>query len=131
MMSPKLLLLPAALLAAGVALTSPASAEDTNSRQRLQCINLMSMGDTPIINDHTILVKMKFGKPNYKRIDLMAPCPDIGWKGFTHNAESYNELCTSDPLIVNAVPGETCMIKQIVDISDSEAKDLITQSHHK
>ena len=106
---------------AGIALASPTMAAES---QRNSCVNLMSMGDTPVINERTILIHMKSGPSNYKRMDLAGPCNGIEYKGFGHQT-GYNELCTSDTLTSLATPGAVCKIDKIVDISDAEAKDLL------
>ena len=109
---------------AACALTAPAMARDSADGKPLNCINLMSMGETPIINERTVLIKMKSGATNYKRMDLAGPCNGIEYKGFAHQT-GYNELCTSDTLTSLATPGAVCKIDKIVDISDTEAKDLL------
>lgn len=106
------------------ALATPAMARDAGNGKPLTCVNLMSMGETPIINETTVLIHMKTGDTNYKRMDLAGPCNGIEYKGFSHQT-GYNELCTSDTLISNATPGAVCKIDKIVDISDTEAKDLL------
>ena len=102
----------------------PAAARDGADGKPLKCINLMSMGQTPVINDRTILIEMKTGPGKYKRMDLAGPCNGIEYKGFAHQT-GYNELCTSDTLTSLGTPGAVCKIKDISDISDSEAKDLL------
>lgn len=105
-------------------LATPAMARDAADGKPLTCINLMSMGDTPVINETTVLVHMKSGPTNYKRMDLAGPCNGIEYKGFAHQS-NYNELCTSDTLTSLATPGAVCKIDKIVDINDTEAKDLM------
>jgi hypothetical protein len=119
------------VVGAVAAASLPAAARTSSESQEMKCINLMSMGDTPIIDDHTILVKMRAGKVHYKRIDLAAPCPDIGWEGFSYTQDSYDELCTANPLKVRAMPGEVCKIADINDISDTEAKQLLARKDRK
>jgi hypothetical protein len=111
-----------ALLAATALLPMAAHAADDSTK--LSCINLMSVDDTPVINDRTILVKLKAGDVKYKRIDLAAPCTGIDFNGFSHNT-SYNELCSSDTLTPRVTGGGVCKISKIVDISDTEAKELM------
>ena len=106
------------------ALASPAMARDAADGRALTCINLRSMGESPVINERTVLVKMKTGASNYKRMDLAGPCSGIEYKGFGHQT-GYNELCTSDTLVSLATPGAVCKIDRIVDISDDEAKELL------
>ena len=115
------------VLAAAAAGTVPALARDGKDGKPMVCINLMSMDDSPVINDHTILVKMKGGKVPYKRIDLAGPCSGIDYKGFAHDT-NYNELCSSDTL-TSLAEGAVCKIDQIVDISAADAKELM--SHKK
>lgn len=109
---------------AGAALAAPALARDGADGKPLKCINLMSMGETPVINDRTVLIEMKAGPGKYKRMDLAGPCSGIEYKGFAHQT-GYNELCTSDTLTPLATPGAVCKIQDISDISDSEAKELL------
>lgn len=109
---------------AACALAAPAMARDGADGKPLTCINLMSMGETPVINERTVLIKMKGGSTNYKRMDLAGPCNGIEYKGFAHQT-GYNELCTSDTLTSLGTPGAVCKIDKIVDISDAEAKDLM------
>lgn len=109
---------------AATTLASQAMARDDANGKPLTCINLMSMGETPVINETTVLVKMKAGASGYKRMDLAGPCNGIEYQGFSHQT-GYNELCTSDTLVSNATPGTICKIDKIVDISDAEAKDLM------
>ncbi len=109
---------------AATTIASSAMARDAADGKPLTCINLMSMGETPIINETTVLVKMRAGAVNYKRMDLAGPCNGIEYKGFSHQT-GYNELCTSDTLVSNATPGTICKIDKIVDITDAEAKDLL------
>lgn len=106
------------------ALAAPAMARDGADGKPLKCINLMSMGDTPVINERTILIEMKGGPSKYKRMDLAGPCNGIEYKGFAHQT-GYNELCTSDTLTSLATPGAVCKIQDITDISDTEAKELL------
>jgi hypothetical protein len=112
-----------ALLAATALLPMAAQAADG---QRLKCVKLSSMDDSPVINERTVLIKMKIGNVHYKRMDLAAPCTGIEYQGFAHQT-GYDELCTSDTLTPLATGGGVCKIKDIVDISDSEAKELMTK----
>jgi hypothetical protein len=106
--------------------TAPAMARNGSDGQPLACINLMSMGETPVIDERTVLIKMKSGPTNYKRMDLAGPCNGIEYKGFAHQT-GYNELCTSDTLTSLGTPGAVCKIDRIVDITDAEAKALMTK----
>jgi hypothetical protein len=86
-----------------------------------QCINLSFMDNTTILNDSTILVKMK--NQSYKRIDLHGPCNGLGFVGFAHTTPS-NDLCSTDQLTVREPVPVVCPIKQIVDITPTQADQL-------
>jgi hypothetical protein len=120
----KFLTLTALLAVTALPMVAPAQAAEGS---RLKCVRLMSIDDSPVINESTVLLKMKSGQVHYKRIDLAAPCTGIDYQGFSHQT-GYDELCTSDTLIPNVPGGGVCKIKDIVDIGDTEAKDLM--AHH-
>ncbi len=86
------------------------------------CLNLKQIESSPVIDSKTILIKMNAPK-GYKRIDIAAPCGLDSTKSFAHNT-STNELCKTDSLKVLQEPGGFCMIKQIVTITEDEAKAL-------
>jgi hypothetical protein len=87
-----------------------------------QCIPLMEIDHTTVVDEKTILVNMKI-KDAYKRIDLLNSCPGLKFRGFAHKT-SINQLCNSDTLTVIEPVGATCMIDKIVNISPEEAKAL-------
>lgn len=89
----------------------------------IKCIPLMTIDETPIIDDKTILVKLKAGG-RYKRIDLFSSCPGMQFSGYAHSTRT-NELCSTDTLVVLQPVGASCMIKDIIDISEQEAKGLL------
>lgn len=106
------------LLVSGV--TSSVFAADNAARTA--CIPLRSIDQSPVVNDTTIVLKLK--NSSYKRIDLIAPCSGLKLTGgFSHLTHS-DDLCASSTLFVNDQMGVTCSIRQIVDISADEAKTL-------
>lgn len=90
---------------------------------RIVCIPLMNIEETPIIDDKMILLKQR-GGPNFKRIDLFGSCSGIKFSGYAHSTRT-NELCSTDTLVVLQPVGAMCTIKDIVDISEDEAKVLL------
>jgi hypothetical protein len=89
------------------------------------CIPLMTIAETPIIDDKTILLKQK-GPEKYRRIDLLGPCPGMRFNGYAHSTRT-NELCSTDVLVVLEPVGAICTIKDIVDISKDEAQALLSR----
>jgi hypothetical protein len=110
-----------ALMAASVLAAAAARAEGENVGDTQQCINLMQIDSTPVIDTKTILVEMK-GK-GFKRIDLVNNCTGLKFNGFSYST-SINRLCTSDPLKVIDPVGQVCMIDKIVTIDQAEAEAL-------
>ena len=116
----------AAGIAAGCATFAMAHAAGEKVGDTQQCVPLMSIDQTPVIDDKTILIKMK-GRGGYKRIDLINRCSGLKMQeGFAH-ATSTNDLCTTDPLRVLEPVGATCMIDKIVTIDEAEAKQLMAR----
>lgn len=113
-------------LATGVLAAGTVKADGENIGDKQQCIRLQSIDTTPVIDNSTILVKMK-GKEGYKRIDLINKCSGLKIEGGFQHSTSINQLCTSDPLRVIGPVGSTCMIKQIVTIDEAEAKELLAR----
>jgi hypothetical protein len=103
----------AAVLALTLAGFSPAQA-------RVQCIPVNDIVQTPVIDGHTILVKLRH-RGHYKRLDLSSGCGDIVFDGFAHRAFA-NQLCNTDPIFTS---GGFCMINEMVDINEDEAKQLL------
>jgi hypothetical protein len=90
------------------------------------CVPLQNIDSTPVIDDKTILIKMR-GNGGYKRIDLVNRCSGLRIvDGFGHST-STNDLCTTDPLRVLEPVGATCMIDKIVTIDKDEAKALMAR----
>jgi hypothetical protein len=110
-----------AVLAAG---TARADGENVGDTQ--QCIPLQYIDETPVIDNQTILVKMK-GKGGFKRIDLVNRCSGLKLEGGFSHSTSINQLCTSDPLRVIEPVGSVCMIDKIVTIDEAEAKALLAK----
>jgi hypothetical protein len=113
----------AALIAACAALAAQAAGDKVGDTQT--CVPLQFIDSSPVIDDKTILLKMKGG--GYKRIDLLNKCSGLHMqRGFAHST-STNDLCTSDPLRVLEPVGATCMIDKIVTIDKAEAKELLAR----
>lgn len=113
-----------ALSTALVTATFPALA-DNHEEKTNQCIRLQAIDQTPVIDNKTILVEMKGG--TYKRIDLLNRCSGLKIEGGFSHSTSINQLCIQDSLRVLR-SGGICMIKQIVDITEEEAKELKANS---
>lgn len=103
------LLVPLALLAA------PAAAAERS------CIQLSQIGESPIIDDSTILLKLKNGE--FRRVDLRGRCPSLKMSGFAHQTPS-DDFCTSTVLTVLSPGKSICTIERIVAIERSEADSL-------
>jgi len=100
--------------------------EGANAGDTQQCLYLANIDQTPVIDDNTILAKMK-GRGGYKRIDLVNKCVGLRISdGFSY-ATSTQQLCIQDALRVFSGGGEFCAIKQIVTIDDNEAKGLLAK----
>ena len=104
-----------------VAIGGSAQAAESRPGDRQQCIRLQAVGQTPVIDDRTILVEMK-GNGGYKRIDLMNKCVGLKIQGGFSFGTSTQDICTSTGLRV--IDGGPCMIKEIVTIDEAEAKAL-------
>lgn len=115
-----------AALSCGVLAAAAVKAEGANVGETQQCIRLQSIDQTPVIDNKTILVKMK-GKSGYKRIDLVNNCSGLKIEGGFSHSTSINQLCTSDPLRVIGPVGSTCLIEKIVTIDEAEAKMLLAK----
>ena len=98
------------------------AAEGDKVGETQQCIRLQYVDETPVIDDKTILVRMKGG--GYKRIDLLNKCSGLKIQGGFSHSTSTNELCKTDPLRVLEPVGSTCLIDKIVTIDEAEAKAL-------
>lgn len=112
-----------AALAGGVLAAAAVKADGDKIGDTQQCIHLSYIDQTPVIDNRTILVKMK-GGGGFKRIDLVNNCSGLKIEGGFSHATSINQLCTSDPLKVLGPVGSMCMIDKIVTIDEAEAKML-------
>lgn len=113
------------VLAVGVLAASTVRAAGNEVGDTQQCIRLQYIDETPVIDNKTILVKMK--PKGFKRIDLVNKCSGLKLQGGFGFSTSINQLCTSDALHVLEPVGSTCMIQQIVTIDEAEAKALMAK----
>ena len=105
------------LTAAAIAFGSVgASAADLN-----KCIPLMMIKSSPIIDDHTILVRMFNG--SHKRMDMRGQCANMMWNGYARISPE-NNFCVYDILRVLGPTFNNCQIEKIVDIEKAEADAL-------
>jgi hypothetical protein len=115
-----------AALATAVLAAAAVRAEGENVGDTQQCVRLQYIDSTPVIDNKTILIKMK-GKGGYKRIDLVNNCSGLKIEGGFAHSTSINQLCTSDALRVLQPVGSTCLIDKIVTIDEAEAKALLAK----
>ncbi len=87
-----------------------------------RCIRLGQIKESPIIDDRTILVKMR-GAGGFKRMDMLGNCPGLSFNGYARSSPE-NSLCTSDALSVIGPVPVMCKIEKIVNIDASEAAAL-------
>ncbi|MGE4064021.1 MAG: DUF6491 family protein [Rhodospirillaceae bacterium] len=112
----------AAALVVGAA-TSATAADPVGSTHK--CVRLSDIQDSPIIDDRTILLRMR-GRDNFKRVDMRGRCSGMEFSGIGHSTPTA-ELCTSDSITVLQPVGAVCMIDQIVTIDKAEADTLIAK----
>ena len=117
----KLCLAAVALAAAGFTTVAFAAQGDAVGDTQT-CLDLGRIDSSPVIDSKTILIKMK-GPKAFKRIDLAAPCGLDSMRPFAHSTTT-NQLCKQDTLTVVDGSHSVCMIKQIVTISEDDAKSL-------
>ena len=86
------------------------------------CINLKQIDSSPIIDDHTILVKLN-GNGGYRRVELGAGCSALRWDGYARSSPQ-EAMCTADTLHPIGPTGGSCTIEKIVSIDVNEAKAL-------
>jgi hypothetical protein len=113
---------------AAVALGGAAHAQERQGSRvgdTQQCVPLQFIDETPVIDNRTILIKMKGG--GFKRIDLLNTCSGLKLQGGFSHSTSTNDLCKSDPLRVIEPVGSTCMIDKIVTIDKAEADALLAR----
>ena len=115
-----------AALATGILTAAAVRAEGEKVGDTQQCVRLQYIDQTPVIDNKTILIKMK-GKGQYKRIDLVNNCGGLKIQGGFSHSTSINQLCTSDALRVLEPIGSTCLIDKIVTIDEAEAKILLAK----
>src|SRR6185295_15598876 len=95
----------ATLAALAVATAAGGSAFAQESRpgdrpgDRQQCVRLQAIGQTPVIDDRTILIEMR-GRGGYKRIDLMNNCVGLKIQGGFSFGTQTQDICTSTGLRV-------------------------------
>jgi hypothetical protein len=105
----------AAAIALGAAGFAPAEARG------VQCVRLRDIQESPVVDEHTVVLKL-LGRDRYKRVTLVGGCQSVPFSGFGHSNPS-DELCNSDPIAT--ADGGGCIIKDMVDISPDEAKQLL------
>jgi hypothetical protein len=115
-----------AALASGVIAAAAVKADGENIGDTQQCVHLQYIDSTPVIDNKTILIKMK-GRGGFKRIDLVNNCSGLKIEGGFSHSTSINQLCTSDALRVLQPVGSTCLIDKIVTIDEAEAKALLAK----
>ncbi len=114
-----------AALAGGMLAAAAVRAEGNDIGDTQQCIRLQYIDETPVIDNKTILVKMK--PKGFKRIDLVNKCSGLKIQGGFGFSTSINQLCTSDALHVLEPVGSICLIEKIVTIDEAEAKALMAK----
>jgi hypothetical protein len=88
------------------------------------CFKLSQIDESPVIDDNTILLKMKNG--DFQRVDLRGRCPSLKMSGFAHRTPS-DDFCTSTVLTVRSPGKATCMVERIVEIDRAEADALASK----
>ena len=111
-----------ALIGSGLATDAAFAAQGDAVGDTQTCLDLGRIDSSPVIDEKTILVKMKAPK-SFKRIDLAQPCGLDTMRPFAHSTTT-NQLCKQDTLTVMDGSRSVCMIKQILTISEDEAKSL-------
>ncbi len=102
------------------ALNSGAQAADTIGETQ-RCVRLRQIESSPIINDRTILMKMRDN--GFKRMDLNGTCSGISWDGYARSGPE-DAICVTDALHVIGPVGNICTIDKIVNIDAKEAAAL-------
>lgn len=88
------------------------------------CFKLSQIAESPVIDDTTILLKLKNGESH--RVDLRGRCPSLKLSGFAHKTPS-DDFCTSTVLTVLSPGASSCMIERIVPIADADAAALMAK----
>ena len=99
-----------------------ASAAAERIGENQMCIMSNYIEDTPVIDNHTILVRMNPGR-GYKRIDLAEDCPSLMDDQHVAFTTSINRLCVRD--VVKGAGHQSCTIAKIVTIDEDEARALM------
>jgi hypothetical protein len=110
----------AACFLCGAGAANAASGDRIGENQ--MCIMSNYIEDTPVIDAHTILVRMNPGR-GYKRIDLAEDCPSLVDDKHVAFATSINRLCVRDA--VRGASSQSCTIAKIVTIGEDEARALM------
>ncbi len=116
------------VIAAGIVALSTTAAHAASPVEKggtQMCIDTAQMAESPVIDNKTILVRMRGG--GYKRIDLLNNCSQLATNGFAYET-SINRLCVQDTLRP-LDSGGVCMIDKIVTIDNAEAKTLLSKKH--
>lgn len=108
--------LPLALISAAAGAADEGAAD--------KCVNLSAIGESPIIDDNTILLRLKNGE--FRRVDLRGRCPSLKMSGFAHSTPS-DDFCTSTVLTVLSPGRASCMIERIVTIDKAAADALMAK----
>lgn len=113
-----------AIATSALSLLTPfaASAAGNTVGETQRCIQLGQIKETPIIDDRTILVKMR-GAGGFKRMDMLGNCPGLSFNGYGRSSPE-NSLCTSDSLSVIGPVPMICKIEKIINIDATEAAAL-------
>jgi hypothetical protein len=103
---------------------APAMAADAAGTTH-QCVRLNQITDSPVIDDRTILLKLR-GSDQFRRVDMRGTCSGMKFSGIGHTTPT-DELCTSNTIHVLQPVGATCMIEKIVTIDKAEADSLMAK----
>jgi hypothetical protein len=88
------------------------------------CLQLSQIGESPVIDDNTILLKLKNGE--FRRVDMRGRCPSLRMSGFAHKTPS-DDFCTSTVLTVRSPGKASCTIERIAEIDRAEADALMAK----
>lgn len=124
--------------AAGIVLglgTPSVRAQDASGGAPVNCISLMRIDHTQVVDDKTILFFMK-DRRVYKNA-MQNACPGLREnKPFMYRV-MLNQLCNVDTVTVledwgfGYAPGATCLLEKFEPISDEEAAELIANADEK
>ena len=88
-----------------------------------QCLPLTRIKRTKAVDNQTIVVEMK-GRDGWRKMETSSRCPGLKIEDSFGYATSLIELCKGDIITVVDV-GSRCGLKQIIAISEEEARALI------